>query len=457
MTTIDDILEEFPEPVQDVVGQVWEDLSPGQREEFGTLLGQLPVSLKPLKEVVSLVVNQYKPVFGTKRTIAIVGPANVGKSTLYNQLIAQQKDRAEVGPVPGTTRQNQEADSGLFALVDTPGADAVGEVGERERRIAFDAAQRADFLVIVFEATQGIKRYQKDLFDSLVALDKPFVVVLNKVDLIPKRDRERVHNAAAQNLRLEPSQVIETVATAGTNVGRVILAVAKFEPQLLAALGACLPEYRTRLAWQRIVPAAGGAGVIGLMPLPIVDLIPLVGIQSGLVLSIARIYGFKISLRRAKELIATFGIGMIARTIFQQVAKLGGVPGWILSASIAAATTVGIGYAAVGWFGRGERPTRKTLQKTVADVTAYLKDQLMGLGEKKPDRGTLRERITQALSNLPHQLRPNPPAQSTSSSPPEDGESVPASSSPPQGGGAVTAYPRSPSEDDTNPGSGTGT
>jgi small GTP-binding protein len=406
MATVDKILEEFPEPVRETIRPIWEGLSREQREELGDLLGQLPVSIKPLKDVLSLVLDQYKPVFGTKRNIAIVGPANVGKSTLYNQLISRQEDQAEVGPVPGTTRQNQEADIGLFTLVDTPGADAVGEVGEREREIAFEAAEKADFLVIVFEATQGVKRYERRLFDDLLVLDKPFVVVLNKVDLIPKRDREKVHDAAARNLGVQSSQIIETVATAGTNVGRVILAITKFEPGLLAAIAEAMPEYRARLAWQRIVPAAGGAGVVGLLPLPFVDLVPLLGIQSGLVLSIARIHGFKITLGRAKELIATFGIGLIARTIFQQLSKLGGVPGWILSAAIAAATTVAIGYAAMTWFARGERPTQEGMQNIVADVTSHLKDQLIGLGEKKPDRGTLRERITQALNDLPHQLRP---------------------------------------------------
>jgi uncharacterized protein (DUF697 family) len=187
----------------------------------------------------------------------------------------------------------------------------------------------------------------------------------------------------------------------------VILAIAKFEPELLAAIAKEMPHYRARLAWGRIVPAASAAGVVGLIPLPFVDLIPLLGIQSGLILSIARIYGYRITLGRAKELIATFGVGFIARTIFQQLSKLGGVPGWILSAAIAASTTVAIGYAAMVWFAYGEKPTQETLQKITADITNYLKGQLMGLGEKKPDRGTLRQRITQALRDLPRQLRPD--------------------------------------------------
>jgi small GTP-binding protein len=402
MTEIDKLVGDLPEPVQDSIAQIWAALPAERRGEYSGVLNSLPGSIKPLKDILGFVLDQYKPVFGRKRSIAIVGPANVGKSTLYNQLISRKEDEAEVGPVPGTTRENQEADTGLFTLIDTPGADAVGEVGERERQIALQAAAQADFLVIMFEATRGIKRYERELFDTLVAFDKPFVVVLNKIDLIPKKARAEVSESAAQNLRLLPSQIIDTAAIEGTNVGRVILAIVKFEPELMAAM----PEYRAKLAWQRILPAASGAGVVGLIPLPFVDLLPLLGIQTGLVLSIARIYGFRITFARSKELVATFGVGMIARTIYGQLSKVLGVPGWILSASIAAATTVAIGYGAMVWFDRGERPTQETMKRLVSGVTAHLVDRLKSMGKKRPDQDTLRKRLSEGLGDLPNDLDP---------------------------------------------------
>jgi hypothetical protein len=141
------------------------------------------------------------------------------------------------------------------------------------------------------------------------------------------------------------------------------------------------------------------------------------------VLSIARIYGYDITLGRARELIATFGIGMAARIAFQQLSKLGGVPGWMLSASIAAATTVTIGYAAMQWFSTGERPTQETLQRIVMNVTGYLKDRLMGLGQKKPDRETLRERIAESLSQMPQATQPGGPATSAQEGEPGERES----------------------------------
>ena len=404
MAKIDDILKEFPEPVQETLRPIWERLSEDKRKDLEDLLKLLPGSVRPIKDVIQLVLDQYKPLVDTKHKIAIVGPANVGKSTLYNQLITETEDEAEVGPIPGTTRQNQEGDGGLFTMVDTPGADAVGEVGERERQIAFDAASQADFLIIVFEASLGIKRAEKELFDSLVAMEKPYIVVLNKMDLVPQRNRQAVIDAAARNLRLNTNQIIDTVATEGKNVGRLIMAVAKFEPGLLALLAEAMPEYRHRLAWQRIIPAASSAGIVGLIPLPFFDLIPLLGIQTGLVLSIARIYGYDLTASRAKELIATFGIGFAARTVFQELSKLGGLPGWILSAAIAASTTVAMGYAAMMWFAYGEKPTQTVLKRLVSDITTFVKDRLTELGQNRPKGKELREQLRQILADLPEHL-----------------------------------------------------
>jgi small GTP-binding protein len=403
-TAIDKLLEEFPGPVREKLERTWGALPEEIRRQLADVTEQISPSLKVLKGLLPFVLEHYKAALGEKNSITIVGPANVGKSTLYNQLIAHDQDRAEVSAIPGTTRQNQKADTGLFVVVDTPGADAVGAVGERERQIAFEAAGAADFLVIMFEATRGIKQSERNLFEDLLELENPSIVVLNKMDLIPKAERAEVLAVAARNLDLEPSEIIGTVATEGDNVGHVILAITKSDPELVRAVAEALPEYRARLAWQRIGAAAGSAGAIGWVPLPFADLVPLLFIQSGLVLSIARIYGYEITLGRARELLATFGIGVVARMAYQQASKLLGVPGWVLSAAIAAATTVAIGYGAMMWFAYGEKPTRASLQRTTTEIAIHLRDQLLGLGEKRPDRGTLRQRITQALKDLPERF-----------------------------------------------------
>ena len=108
-----------------------------------------------MRRLVKLSTAQIRQAFGHKHRVAIVGPTNVGKSTLYNQLVQNKRDLARVSPLPGTTTINQQADAALFTVVDTPGADAVGSVGEKEKDLALSAAGEADFLVLVYRRHPG--------------------------------------------------------------------------------------------------------------------------------------------------------------------------------------------------------------------------------------------------------------------------------------------------------------
>jgi GTP-binding protein Era len=401
MTLFDDILAQFPSDVQATVRNIWEALGPNEKASFQSLLIGFPSDTNLVKLLVKLSTAQIRQAFGRKHQVAIVGPTNVGKSTLYNLLVRNKSDLAVVGPLPGTTTKNQQADAALFTVIDTPGADAVGIAGEQERDLALSASADADFLVLVFDAIQGIKKTEQELFNELSALKKPFVVVLNKVDLIPHKDLQGAISNAARNLGLEPDQIVPIVAKDGKNLGKVLLAVAATEPEMVAALGQALPEYRWQLAWQTIVRSASISAAIALAPLPVIDFVPLVVTQSIMVISIARIYNYKITPQRASELVATFGLGFLGRTIFQEMSKLGGLPGWLLSAAIASSTTAVMGYAAVRWFEKGEKLSSEALKKLTKGMITYLLDTLKGLGNRKPGQKGLRERIAQSLENSP--------------------------------------------------------
>ncbi len=400
MPKVDDVLEEFPEKSRRQLQAMWQALPAPMRAELQGSLVLLPGDVKLWRMLLGMALTQFKIALGDKHTVAIVGPANAGKSTLYNQLVRAPADRALVSPVPGTTRQNQAADAGLFSVVDTPGADAVGQVGEEEKNRALNATAGADFLVAVFDAGPGIRRGEQDLFREFTALEKPMLVVLNKIDLV-RRDQKKVVERAAANLGLDASEVVPISARDGTNVERVLVAIAKTEPEIVAALARALPEYRWRLAWSAITGAASTAAVIALAPLPILDVIPLLAIQSALVLSIARIYQYDITFKRARELVITFGLGFLGRTLFQELSKLGGPPGWLLAAAIASSTTVVMGYAAIMWFERGERLTGDSMKQITKSVTGYLLDSLRNLGQRKPSKQGLKERISEALEQSP--------------------------------------------------------
>lgn len=398
MSTIDEILKEFPPRTREKVKAAWEALPKPIQVEFENALKSVPIQPQLLRRLIDIALNQYKTVSGKKNKIAIVGPANVGKSTLYNNLIRSKTDQAEVGPLPGTTRINQEADAGFFSIVDTPGADAVGEVGEIEKQQALAGARQADFLIIVFDAIQGVKKTEQELFEELAEFDKPFLVVLNKIDLV-KRSEERVIAKAAATLNLEPDQIMATNAKDGKNIERVVTAIAKTDPETIAALSQAMPEFRWQLAWSAIVGAASTAGLIGAVPIPFVDFAPLVAVQGAMVLSIARIYQYEITLERAKELVVTFGLGFLGRTLFQQLSKLGGIPGYVLAAAIAASTTVVMGYASIVWFQKGEKLTSESLQKMTKDITDILLNSFKNLGKSRPGKTALQQAIQNGLEN----------------------------------------------------------
>jgi small GTP-binding protein len=341
---------------------------------------------------------------GMKQSVAILGPANVGKSTLYNQLIWSKDDEAEVSAVPGTTRESQKSDAGLFLLVDTPGADAVGGLGEVERERAMRAAVEGDVLVLMFDAVHGIRGPEKELLEALQGFGKPLVVVVNKMDLV-KKEADRVLRKIAESTGLDRAQLVPISALKGDGLERLLREVVRAEPEIVAALGAALPAYRWSLAQTVVVRSASTAGAVALTPLPLLDFIPLMGIQIAMVLSIARIYAYKITLRRARELIVSFGLGVLGRTLFYELSKLGGPPGWLVAAGVAAGTTVAMGYGAAIWFERGERLSRDALGHISKAVTRSLIGRLKGIGGRRPKKNAFKERLQQALEDIPLQER----------------------------------------------------
>ena len=394
------MFKEFVGRLGDDIRRAWDELPKGTRRELAHALGLMPRDLKRWRGLIDQAVEQVRLATGDKQQVAIVGPTNVGKSTLYNMLIRSSGDRARVSAVPGTTRIPQQADAGLFVIIDTPGADAVGAVGVEEKERALAAASRVDLLMVLFDATHGIRAPEKALFDELMALGKPTVVALNKIDLVT-REKAKVLGTTAATLGLDSEQLIPLSAKKGQGIDRLLLAVAKSEPGIVAALGAALPEYRWKLAQTVIGRAASTAAAIAVTPLPFLDFFPLVGIQTAMVLGVARIYAYKITLARMRELISTFGIGLLGRTLFYELSKFGGPPGWLVASGVAAGTTFALGYASIAWFDRGERLSRQAVRRISRVVSQAVTEQLKNLGRRKPQRITLRQRVKETLDDLP--------------------------------------------------------
>jgi len=398
--TKQDSFREFAEEWRREIRSAWDSLPAELRRDLSRTLGLMPPDIKGWRALIGHAAEQVKLVAGDKQAVAIVGPVNTGKSTLYNQLIRPKHARASVSAAPGTTRHAQQAEAGVFSVVDTPGADAVGAVGEEEKQRALAAARKADLLIVLFDATHGIGQAEHRLYLELASLGNPMIVVLNKMDLVAS-ERAPVVGRAAHALGLDSEQVIPLSAKTGSGIERLLLATAKSEPGIVAALGRALPAYRWKLAQVVIGRAASTAAVIALTPLPFLDFFPLVAVQSAMVLSIARIHAYEITLARARELLAAFGLGLLGRSLFYELSKLGGPPGWFLSAAVASGATASMGYAATMWFSRGERVSPEALRRIGQGTGQTIVDRLRGMGRRRLQRSAVEEEVAAVLESLP--------------------------------------------------------
>ena len=279
----------------------------------------------------------------TLARLAIVGPVNSGKSTLVNLLSGRRV--SPVTAVPGTTKEVITEQLGPFTLVDTPG---FGEVGGVDRgSIALLAMRQADLTVLLFDAAAGLRQEDYNLYQELRAEKSALIVALNKIDLI-KKDLKLVLADAQAKLG---TAVIPISAKEGTNVSELLLPrIIEMRPGLAVALGRELPFYRRRMVRRVIRNASLLNFLIGIEPIPLLDIPLLLASQVRLTLRIAAIYGEGMGAGRAKELLSTVGGGILLRYATQQAVKFFPGPGWIISGSIAAAGTWAMGQVVMAYF-----------------------------------------------------------------------------------------------------------
>lgn len=414
-------LETFPPEHRDSVRQVWGTLPRDMQREleltlsaFAGLIRRNPASVNDL---LKLIARTAGPAIAPLHRLAIVGPVNVGKSTLFNALTPGSGHPAAVSAVPGTTKVSQEQQTQVFSLVDTPGADRAKDEGNNEREHALRSAQEADFLLVVFDATRSVTKGDLALFAELQYLGRPYLVLLNKIDRIERAEREKVVEVAAQALGIHPKRIVSISAEEGQGLDRLLMEIATLEPRLLGQLGHMLPAYRKSLSWQAVRRAAIGSTIIALTPIPFMDLIPLTAIQTSMVLTLARIYDQPLNYQRGRELLTGLGAGVLARTLFGELSKFGGVPGWALSASIAAGTTLSVGALVIEWFETGNKPKSGDASRIAGRFGKQVRDQLKSLGRKKPTKESLTQALDELLDTVPPTLEP--PSEDTSSESPE--------------------------------------
>ena len=201
-------------------------------------------------------------------SVSLVGRPNVGKSTLFNRLIGEE--RAVVHDRPGTTRDAVdtmvETRYGPVRFVDTAGMRRKARIDEDTEYYslvrALKAVDAADVALLVIDSVIGVTHQDQRLAERVDAAGCPIVVLLNKWDLCDAEQREDVSAQVGEKLHfVGDAPVIKISALTGKNVDR-----------LWPALSETIEDYRTRIPTRRVNdavraaqqahPAPGGARVL---------------------------------------------------------------------------------------------------------------------------------------------------------------------------------------------------
>ena len=180
--------------------------------------------------------------------VALVGRPNVGKSTLFNRLIGEE--RAVVHDMPGTTRDTVDTvvdtPTGPVRFIDTAGMRRKAKIDEGTEYYslvrALKAIDDADVALLIIDATIGITHQDQRLAERIDAAGCPVVVLLNKWETLDAEQRLDVTYQLGERLHfLGDSPVLKISALTGKGVHR-----------LIPVLSGAIDEYHKRVPTRKV-------------------------------------------------------------------------------------------------------------------------------------------------------------------------------------------------------------
>lgn len=241
------------------VGHLW-TLGLGEPHPISALHGRGTGDL--LDALVSLLPEaEDAPAEERLATLAILGRPNVGKSTLLNRLLGEE--RVLVSPAPGTTRDPIDAvvelDGEPFRVWDTAGIRRASRVDEATEFYSVQRARQAlaeaDIALLVADATQGITQQEQRLAEEIIAAGAGLIVLLNKWDAADPDAKEWVEDGTGDRLGFVSwAPVLRISARSGARMHRLPAAIrAVLEARRFRVP---TPELNRHLrAWQEAHPA----------------------------------------------------------------------------------------------------------------------------------------------------------------------------------------------------------
>jgi len=274
--------------------------------------------------------------------IAVLGRVSVGKSSVLNALIGEQ--RFSTSALHGETKQNEiaqwdEQESGSLFLIDTPGINEID--GEARERMAREVSQRSDLVLFVIDGDMTDSEH--NALQGLAQEHRPLLLVLNKCDRYSAAQREDLRNNLLARLEqiISPENLVEVAADPAPRIvisvddeGREIESerpsppdvtalkdriwdILEAEGKTLAALnaslfagdlsdkvGARVLATRKQLGEKVIRNYSLVKGIaVAINPVPIADLVSAVAVDVSMVAHLSEVYGLPMTRSQSGTLI----------------------------------------------------------------------------------------------------------------------------------------------------------
>ena len=284
--------------------------------------------------------EEIKTQLNKKVQITMVGDVNCGKSSTINKLM--KEDIASVGSKPGETIQiNEIPYNENIIFVDTPG---LNDVVKENSELTLRYYKNSDVILFFLNAA-GTVLSENELknLKNIEKFNQDIIIVLNKIDAADGIPELVKYIQDHTNYKYPVAPISSKT---GGNIhflqNKLLNILEKKSKDISFSMHL---KDKSSIAHRWILAAGASAAAIGASPIPGSDFIPLTGIQIGLMLKLSTLYGKPISKENAKEIIISTLVGNVGKTVFRQIVKVVPGAGPIIGASVAAATTVTLGYA----------------------------------------------------------------------------------------------------------------
>lgn len=325
-----------PEPVLDLLDQLAFLLPDDIKYRLKTVMDTLPSRGDNMQKVLEVVRSQWREIQSEEELkISVVGMPQAGKAALIRAF----------------TRGQDKMDLPILRSVGIQGLEEF--VGYKTSDVSRDLRE-ADFILLVLDGRLEATLSTRRLLERLRGYGKPLLVVLSKMDLVEQPGRMVRSARSVLGTAVFPVSVVEP-----ESLERLLKSIVSVLPRALYPLTRNLPGFRRTICNSIVTQAAFSSALVGAVPIPVSDLLPLSAIQTAMILKIARAFGYPLNRSRAKELVPLLTAGVLVREGGDRLLRRFPEKQHLLRVSVAGIWTLLAGLMALRYFEEMRRRTQR--------------------------------------------------------------------------------------------------